>query len=126
MKKILFLALMCLSANVLMLAKDVKVSSPNGSLTVTLGVDDGKAWYQVNRGRELIIGRSQLGLVLKDGELRNNFKMGKTVRASLDETWSQPWGEDATKDAGGILLCKYFHRRGIYYQLRHTPQCSRS
>ena len=95
MKKILFLALMCLSANVLMLAKDVKVSSPNGSLTVTLGVDDGKAWYQVNRGRELIIGRSQLGLVLKDGELRNNFKMGKTVRASLDETWSQPWGEDA-------------------------------
>jgi alpha-glucosidase len=33
--------------------------------------------------------------VLKDGDLKDNFKMGKVTRASLDETWSQPWGEDA-------------------------------
>ena len=76
-------------------AKDVKVTSPDGALTVTVGVDGGKAWYQVMRGGETVIGRSALGLVLKDGELKDNFKMGKVTRSSLDETWSQPWGEDA-------------------------------
>ncbi len=81
--------------NLLASAKDVKVSSPDGALTVTVGVDGGKAWYQVNRGTEAIIGRSALGFVLKDGDLKDNFKMGKVTRSSLDETWSQPWGEDA-------------------------------
>jgi alpha-glucosidase len=78
------------------LAKDVKVSSPDGSLTVTVGIDGGKAWYQVNRaGNEVIVKPSALGFVLKDGDFKDNFKMGKVTRSSFDETWSQPWGEDA-------------------------------
>ncbi|MBR6947730.1 MAG: glycoside hydrolase family 97 N-terminal domain-containing protein, partial [Muribaculaceae bacterium] len=82
--------------NLLASAKDVKVSSPDGSLTVTIGVDGGQAWYQVNRGKELIIGRSELGLTLKDdADLQGNFKLGKTTRSSFDEIWGQPWGEDA-------------------------------
>ena len=76
-------------------AKDVKLTSPDGALTVTVGVDGGKAWYEVKRGSEAIINRSALGFVLKDGDLKDNFKMGKVTRVSLDETWSQPWGEDA-------------------------------
>lgn len=81
--------------SVVTLAGNVKLTSPDGSLTVTVGEDDGRAWYQVNRGNELIISRSELGFVLKDGDLKGNFKMGKVTRSSLDETWSQPWGEDA-------------------------------
>ena len=76
---------MCLSASTLVSAKDVTVASPDGSLTVTVGVDGGKAWYQVNRGAESIINRSALGFVLKDGDLKDNFKMGKvTTGSSLD------------------------------------------
>ncbi len=95
MKKTFFLTLLCLVVSLLATAKDVKVSSPDGSLTVTVGVDGGKAWYQVMRGGETVIGRSELGFVLQDGDFKGNFKMGKVTRASLDETWSQPWGEDA-------------------------------
>ena len=95
MKRVFFLALMCLIMSTVAGAKDVKVSSPDGSLTVTVSVDGGKAWYQVNRGTEAIIGRSALGFVLKDGDFKDNFKMGKVTRSSLDETWSQPWGEEA-------------------------------
>ena len=86
---------MSLALSVIAHAKDVKVTSPDGTLTVTVGVDGGKSWYQVDRGGEAIIVRSALGFVLKDGDLKDNFKMGKVTRASLDETWSQPWGEDA-------------------------------
>ena len=95
MNRFFVFAFICLAMNLLASAKDVKVSSPDGALTVTVGVDGGKAWYQVNRGTEAVIGRSALGFVLKDGDLRDNFKMGKVTRSSLDETWSQPWGEDA-------------------------------
>ena len=95
MKRIFSIVFMCLVLSAVASAKDVKVSSPDGSLTVTVGVDGGKAWYQVMRGGETVIGRSALGLVLKDGDFKDNFKMGKVTRSSLDETWSQPWGEDA-------------------------------
>ena len=95
MKRLFCFAVMCLMLGMMAIAKDVKVTSPDGSLTVTVGVDGGSAWYQVQRGAEPIINRSALGFVLKDGDLKDNFKMGKVTRASLDETWSQPWGEDA-------------------------------
>ena len=86
---------MCLALSVTASAKDVKLTSPDGSLTVTVGVDGGKAWYSVTRGQQAVINRSELGFVLKDGDFKDGFKMGKVTRSSLDETWSQPWGEDA-------------------------------
>ena len=95
MKKFFIFAMMLLNMSALADAKDVKVSSPDGTLTVTVGVDGGHAWYQVTRGQERIIDRSALGFVLGDGDFKDNFKMGKVTRTSLDETWSQPWGEDA-------------------------------
>ena len=95
MKRLFCFAVMCLVLSTIAIAKDVKVSSPDGSLTVTVGVDGGRAWYQVMRGQEAIINRSALGFVLKDGDLKDNFKMGKVTRSTFDETWSQPWGEDA-------------------------------
>ena len=55
---------MCLALSVAASAKDVKLTSPGGSLTVTVGVDGGKAWYSVTRGQEAVINRSELGFVL--------------------------------------------------------------
>ncbi len=95
MKKLLIIAAMCLTMSAVSHSKGVKLTSPDGSLTVSVGVDGGHAWYQVSRGGESVIGRSELGFVLKDGDLKGDFKMSKTVRTACDETWSQPWGEDA-------------------------------
>ena len=93
MKKTLLIFLMCLSLSAL--AKDVTVTSPDGTMMVTIGVDGGQPWYQVVRGQEIVLNRSLLGLVLKDGDLSGNLRVGKVTRSSLDETWEQPWGEDA-------------------------------
>ena len=95
MKRFFVIGLMSLMLSVVATAKEVKLLSPNGGITVTVGVDKGHAWYQVTRGSETILDRSELGFVLKDGDLKDNFKMGKVTRTSFDETWSQPWGEDA-------------------------------
>ena len=95
MKRCFIIVMICLTVNALADAKDVKVSSPDGTLTVAVGVDGGRAWYQVTRGQEPVLDRSALGFVLGDGDFKDNFKMGKVTHTSLDETWSQPWGEDA-------------------------------
>ena len=95
MKRMALFAMILLSVSVLSMAKEVRLTSPDGTLMVTVGVGGGHAWYQVLRGTEVIISPSALGFVLKDGDLKDNFKMGKVMRTSQDETWSQPWGEDA-------------------------------
>ncbi len=95
MKKYLIFTLMCLLVSTIVSAKDVALSSPDGNLTVTVGVDAGRACYQVSRAGQVVINRSVLGFVLKDGDFKDKFKMGKVTRRSFDETWSQPWGEDS-------------------------------
>ena len=113
MRRILLCALMCLCINVLGVARDVVVSSPDGSLTVTMGVDNGQAWYRVDRGSEPVIGRSALGLSIKDADLQGGVGMGKALRASLDETWSQPWGEDAqVRNHYNQVTVRLHERRG--------------
>lgn len=113
MRRILLCALMCLCINVLCVARDVVVSSPDGALTVTMGVDNGQAWYRVDRGSEPVIGRSALGLSIKDADLQGGVRMGKALRASLDETWSQPWGEDAqVRNHYNQVTVRLHERRG--------------
>lgn len=113
MRRILLCALMCLCINVLGVARDVVVSSPDGALTVTMGVDNGQAWYRVDRGSEPVIGRSALGLSIKDADLQGGVRMGKALRASLDETWSQPWGEDAqVRNHYNQVTVRLHERRG--------------
>lgn len=104
---------MCLCINVLGVARDVVVSSPDGALTVTMGVDNGQAWYRVDRGSEPVIGRSALGLSIKDADLQGGVGMGKALRTSLDETWSQPWGEDAqVRNHYNQVTVRLHERRG--------------
>ena len=95
MKKYFVFPILCLLLAVPVKAKDYNVNSPDGSINVTVGVTNGRAWYQVMRGHDVVIKPSTLGFVLKDGALNGNFKAGKVTRSTHDETWSQPWGEDA-------------------------------
>ena len=82
MRRTLFSALICLCVSVLAMGKDAKVSSPDGSLTVTVGVDGGKAWYQVMRGGETVIDNEmKVTLQEKGGQKR---QLGVAFRAFDD------------------------------------------
>ena len=74
-------------------ASNTAVSSPDGAVTLTVGVKGHAPYYKVDyRGRALVL-PSRLGFLLDSGELGANTKMGAVKRSSKDETWSQPWGE---------------------------------
>ena len=86
----LFLMLMiCQSAKA-----DIITSSPDGNVSVAIGVNKGKVYYSLNVNKEEVIKPSLLGYELSDGSLNNNFKIVRTRRYSHDETWAQLWGEE--------------------------------
>lgn len=75
----------------------LEVHSPNGRVQAFLCVDDGLAFYRVRYdGREVIL-PSMLGLVFRNAEpLNHDLYVDSVERRTVDETWTQPWGEVKT------------------------------
>ena len=116
-----FILAVCLSLlPMAMVAKqEAMVSSPSGNITLTTGVDNaGRPYYSLNRGKEEILLRSALGLKLKDGDLSNDFRLIGLSRATKDETWHQPWGEeDDVRNHYNELTMKLAQKKGLQRQL---------
>lgn len=77
-------------------AGNVKVSSPDGTVTVSVGVKNHCPYYTVNYQGRTLVAPSHLGYQLDNGQLGANTRMGKVIRTSVDDTWTQPWGEFET------------------------------
>ena len=72
------------------------LTSPNGELELTVGVDatQDTLWYNVSKDGNGLIEKSLLAIY--DHEQKNYLHTSgelRTDRSSLDETWEQPWGE---------------------------------
>jgi alpha-glucosidase len=89
------------------------VSSPDGAVTVTVGVKAHRPFYRVNyQGRELVT-PSHLGFRLDNGEIGAQTKMTGTKSDTKDETWTQPWGESETvRNHYNELTVKFTERSG--------------
>ncbi len=73
-----------------------RVASPDGRNQVTAELREGKLYYSVQRdGRPLIL-PSLLGFEFQGAPLlRDGLQLVDTTRKTVDETWTQPWGEVA-------------------------------
>jgi alpha-glucosidase len=70
------------------------VSSPDGEITVTFRLNEGRPYYQVTRSGKDVIKASKLGFTFKDAApLNQNLSISRRRKTSFDETWVQPWGE---------------------------------
>ena len=88
---ILFEGIAC---QVLADTKPVKVSSPDGTITVGVGVRDNQPYYIISRNGQEIVTPSHLGFQLDKGVLGANMKMTGKRFAQKDETWPEVWGEE--------------------------------
>ena len=94
-------------------AGNVKVTSPDGSVMVTVGVKNQRPFYKVDYEGKALVAPSHLGYLLNNGELGAKTKMGKVVRSSKDETWNQPWGEnEATRNHYNELTVNFSEHSG--------------
>ncbi|WP_251566762.1 glycoside hydrolase family 97 protein [Erythrobacter sp. 3-20A1M] len=93
-----FAALMLLalpSAAVAQGDPDHTACSPDGTLCFALAIEGGIATYRVDREGAPVIVPSKLGFQLHGGgKWQNGMELGEATRASHDETWEQPWGEN--------------------------------
>jgi len=87
------LLLPCIVLTNLASAKSVEVSSPDGSIKVTIN-DQPSLTYQVVFNKETIIDNSALGMQFKRAaELGQGFTIASTKRDKVSTTWQLPWGE---------------------------------
>ena len=71
-----------------------RVTSPDGQISVTVGLKSGKPYYMVNYQNRPIVIPSHLGFLLDDGEVGKSMRQVSKQTCTKDETWHQPWGEE--------------------------------
>lgn len=73
------------------------VRSPDGSLAVAVGDDDGLLTYSVTRRGTVVVGSSGLGLDLAGRpSLTGAMSIVSVQRRTIDETWTPRWGTDSS------------------------------
>ncbi|MDH4042856.1 MAG: glycoside hydrolase family 97 protein [Gemmatimonadota bacterium] len=73
-----------------------QVRSPDGRNEVTVGSREGRLYYSVRRDGRPVLLPSGLGFEFRGAApLRDNLQIVDTARRTVDETWTQPWGEVA-------------------------------
>src|SRR6266849_344309 len=72
------------------------VASPDGRNRVTVEIRDGALTYGVERDGRALILPSHLGFTFQGAPpLRDSLRVVDTSSNTVDETWTQPWGEVA-------------------------------
>ena len=85
---------------------------------VTVGVKDHHPFYRVDYQGRTLVAPSRLGFRLDHEELGANMTMGKVSRSSMDETWTQPWGENGTtRNHYNELTVDYREQTGRFMQV---------
>ncbi|MDQ4079404.1 MAG: glycoside hydrolase family 97 N-terminal domain-containing protein, partial [Gemmatimonadota bacterium] len=72
------------------------VASPNGRTVVTIGTDEGRLYYAVDRDNRALMLPSRLGMEFRGSRpLAEGLRITGSTTSSADTTWTQPWGEVA-------------------------------
>jgi len=72
------------------------VSSPDGRNVVTVAIRAGRLTYALDRDGRALLLPSVLGFAFRGAPpLRDSLQVTDTARQTVDDTWTQPWGEVA-------------------------------
>ncbi|MDE5799490.1 MAG: glycoside hydrolase family 97 N-terminal domain-containing protein, partial [Paramuribaculum sp.] len=94
MRHIYSLAIAALISASSVSAAQYRLTSPDGHILFTLSNSATGATYSVSVNDRQLIEPSAMGLVAEG--VKWDYKKAKVTRSSLDETWTQPWGENTT------------------------------
>ncbi len=93
-KNIFCLLLLCLFFLQSASSQPLETSSPNGILQVSFTLENGAPRYSVTRFGNEVIKPSRLGFTFKNAPaFSDGFAVVSSEKKSVDETWTQPWGE---------------------------------
>src|SRR2546429_8413745 len=74
----------------------LRVASPDGRDEATVEIHEGKLYYSLRRDGRALLLPSLLGFEFQGAApLRDGLRLVDASRNTIDETWTQPWGEVA-------------------------------
>lgn len=94
MRHIYSLAIAALISASSVSAAQYRLTSPDGHIVFTISNSAAGATYSVSVDDRMLIEPSAMGIVA-DG-VKWDYRKAKVSRTTLDETWTQPWGENTT------------------------------
>jgi alpha-glucosidase len=75
---------------------ELRVASPDARTEVTIGLNEGRLHYAVQRDGRAILLPSVLGIEFSGApRLRDSLRIAGSTRNMVNTTWTQPWGEVA-------------------------------
>lgn len=99
MKQLLLtLLIACIFSACTSKSDDSSVSSPDSSIKLDVGIENGRIFYSVEKNGKTILNKSFLGLTLNDGSLGKDVKIKNIAHANFSEQWNPVWGEEKTID----------------------------
>lgn len=99
MKQLLLtLLIACIFSACASKSDDSSVSSPDSSIKLDVGIENGRIFYSVEKNGKTILNKSFLGLTLNDGSLGKDVKIKNIAHANFSEQWNPVWGEEKTID----------------------------
>ena len=73
-----------------------RVASPDGRNVVTVQIREGGLYYSLQRDGRAVVLLSRLGFEFRGAPpLRDSLRIVATADTTVDQTWTQPWGEVA-------------------------------
>ena len=88
-----FLLCLSLMQTLAVCADDFTVASPDGHLTATVRLADGKLSYTVSRDDRTLVDESPLGLKLATADLTEGLELVETENTSVDDSYTLPVGK---------------------------------
>lgn len=94
------------------------VASPDNKIMITAGVKSGRPYYSVSKDEQMIIDKSYLGFIFRDGPFNSDFELKEIKRNTFDETWKPTWGEEsAIRNNYNELILTVEEKLGLKRQL---------
>jgi alpha-glucosidase len=118
MKKLLLLSVLFAFTLCLASAKEYKISSPDGKISVTVNVDKDIRWSATFNGNE-VINSSKIALILDNGKvLGENEKVKKTTVSHLNEIIKPVVPNKRSEITDNCNILKVFFNSGFSVQFR--------
>jgi alpha-glucosidase len=74
----------------------LRIASPDGRNEVAVEIREGKLYYSLQRDDRAVLLPSLLGFEFRGAQpLRDGLRVVDTAEQTVDQTWTQPWGEVA-------------------------------
>ncbi|TVP53310.1 MAG: glycoside hydrolase family 97 protein [Mongoliibacter sp.] len=94
MKKLFLSSILFLAFGLFIQAQTI--NSPDGNISLTFEITEGKAIYHLSYKEKPVIKPSSLGFEIKDQEpLQDGFEIRESSTDNFDEIWETVWGEES-------------------------------